>query len=105
MGGAHPTVDQAVRPQLCTSPPRQAPRREFQQSTEQKISAPVFVFNGIERRQTDDAESLREDRVGLGDPQLDDRRQSHGAAVRFESPNVTVMGASCHWPFPRLTQR
>ena len=77
----------------------------LQKSTEEIVPAPVFVFNGVERRQPDHPEVLRQDRIRFGDAQLDDRRQSHGDAVRLESPNLTVIGASCQRPFPRLTQR
>ena len=45
-----------------------------------QIPAPIFILDGIERRQTLDAEPLGQDRVRLVDSQLENGSQGHGVA-------------------------
>ena len=73
----------------------------LQKAAEEIIPPPILVFDGVQRRQSADAEQFRENRISVGDAQLDDRDQRHEGPSQVELLGTrTTIGASRQMPLP-----
>lgn len=69
----------------------------FEPAKEQ-VASPILVFDGLERWKTILAEVIDEDRVGLGDAELNDRLEARSQRRLAHSDTATGARRQTPWP-------